>query len=99
MKFLLASTKSLTNCEISSCNLLQRACSGFPIAACPLKVVLKPACDSENLFRKPTMNVHLNKSTNEIKGKPEQKFDAAFGTTFKISVFKEASKNFNMIFL
>jgi hypothetical protein len=30
-------------------------------------------------------NVHLNKSTNESKGKPEQKFDAAFGTTFKIS--------------
>jgi hypothetical protein len=36
------------------------------------------------------------KSTNESKGKPEQKFDAAFGTIFSItvvSVFKEASKS------
>ncbi len=27
------------------------------------------------------MNVHQKKVTNENKGKPEQKFDAAFGTT------------------
>jgi hypothetical protein len=37
MKFLLASMKSLTNCEISSSNPHQRACSGFPIAACVVK--------------------------------------------------------------
>ncbi len=34
------------------------------------------------------------KSTNKSKGKPEQKLDAAYGTIFRISVFKEASKNF-----
>jgi hypothetical protein len=37
MKFLLASMKSLTNCEIPSSNPLQRACSGFLIADCALK--------------------------------------------------------------
>ncbi len=38
--------------------------------------------------------------TNERKGKPEQKFDAAFGTIFRISkTFKEVSKNFILIFL
>ncbi len=42
------------------------------------------------------------KSTNESKGKPEQKFDAAFGTIFRIelvSAFKDASKNFILNFL
>ncbi len=34
LKFLLVSMKSLTNCEIHSSNPLQRACSGFLIAAC-----------------------------------------------------------------
>jgi hypothetical protein len=34
MKFLLASMKSLTNCEIPSSNPLQRTCSGFLIADC-----------------------------------------------------------------
>jgi hypothetical protein len=29
----------------------------------------------------------LEKLTNENKGKPKQKFDAAFGTTFRIKVF------------
>jgi hypothetical protein len=29
------------------------------------------------------MNVHWKKLTNESKGKPEQKFDAAFGTIFR----------------
>ncbi len=37
MKFLYASMKSLTNCENPSSNLLQRACSGFPEAACDSK--------------------------------------------------------------
>ncbi len=50
----------------------------------PLKVVPKPACDPE-MFRKPAMNVHRKKSTNESKGKLEQKFHAAYGTIFRIS--------------
>jgi hypothetical protein len=38
-----------------------------------------------------------NRPTRE--GKPEQKFDAAFETVFKISIFKEASRYFIFIFL
>jgi hypothetical protein len=38
------------------------------------------------------MNVHWKKSTNERKGKPEQKFDAAFGTNFRISKCLQRSK-------
>jgi hypothetical protein len=53
----------------------------------PLKVVLKPACDSE-IVLKAGHECTLEKFTNERKGKPEQKF-----------VFKEASKNFILIFL
>jgi hypothetical protein len=30
--------------------------------------------------------------TNESKGKPEQKFDAAFGTTLRISKYFQRSK-------
>jgi hypothetical protein len=41
----------------------------------------------------------LEKLTNESKRKPEKKFYVAFGTTFGISVFTEASKNFILIFL
>jgi hypothetical protein len=32
--------------------------------------------------------------TNESEEKPEQKFDAAYGTIFRISIVKEASRNF-----
>jgi hypothetical protein len=85
MKFLLSSMKSLTHCVNHSSNPLQRACSGFLIAACvsTVKVIPKPACDPENsseswLFR------YWKKSTNESKEKPEQKFDAAFGTILKL---------------
>jgi hypothetical protein len=48
------------------------------------------------LFRKPAINIHKKKWTNESKGKPKQKFDAAFGKRLLelVSVFKEASKNF-----
>jgi hypothetical protein len=42
----------------------------------------------------PKAGYYTGKSTNESKGKPEQKFDAAFGTNFRITVFK-ASKNFS----
>jgi hypothetical protein len=42
----------------------------------------------------------LEKTDHESKGKPEQKFEAAFGTLLElVSVFKEASKNFILIFL
>jgi hypothetical protein len=45
------------------------------------------------------MNVHENKSTNESKGKPEQKFDAAFGTTFLISKgFQRSKQNIHFDF-
>jgi hypothetical protein len=40
----------------------------------------------------------LEKSTNKSKVKPEQKFDAAYGTTL-VSVFKEAIKKFILIVL
>jgi hypothetical protein len=37
----------------------------------------------------------LEKSTNGSTGKPEQEFDAAYGTNFRMSnVFKEGIKNF-----
>jgi hypothetical protein len=40
------------------------------------------------------------KSTNESERKPEQKFDAAYGTGLElVSVFKEASKNFILFYL
>jgi hypothetical protein len=38
------------------------------------------------------MNVKGKKSTNESKGKPEQKFDAAFGTISRMSKFIQRSK-------
>jgi hypothetical protein len=43
--------------------------------------------------------IHWRKSTNEREGKPEQKFNAAFGTILTIkSVFKEASGNVVFIY-
>ncbi len=37
--------------------------------------------------------------TNESKGKPEQKFDVAFGIIFRISsVFKRSQQTFHVIF-
>ncbi len=38
-------------------------------------------CDNE----KSAMNVNWKKSTNKSKEKPEQKFDAAFGTIIRIN--------------
>jgi hypothetical protein len=32
------------------------------------------------------------------EGKPEQKFDAAFGTNFRVIIFKKARRNFIFIF-
>jgi hypothetical protein len=58
----------------------------------PLKVVPKPACDSENFSESRPMYEHKKKLTNESKEKPEQKFDAAFGTIFRISKCFQRSK-------
>jgi hypothetical protein len=44
-------------------------------------------------------DVHWRNSTNESEGTPEQKFNAAYGTVFRISVSKEARRNFTFIFL
>jgi hypothetical protein len=45
-------------------------------------------------------NVHWKKSTNESNSKKEQKLDVAFRTMLElVSVFKEPSKNFELIFL
>ncbi len=83
-KFLLASTKSLTNCENpSSNNPLQKACSGFPIAACDSKSCSVSRLWSWKLFRKPAMNECWRKLTNEREGK--QNSDAAVGTVFRIN--------------
>jgi hypothetical protein len=39
-----------------------------------------------------TGTLYWKKSTNESKGKPEQKFDAAFGTIFRINKCSQRSK-------
>jgi hypothetical protein len=46
------------------------------------------------------MNVNWKKLTNESKGKPEQKFDAAFGTIFSESgsVFKKKQAKTSYLF-
>jgi hypothetical protein len=60
---LLAFMKSLANCENPSSNRLQGACSGFLIAACGSQTVVVPkaACDHNNCFKKPAMNVRWRK--------------------------------------
>jgi hypothetical protein len=45
------------------------------------------------------VNVHWKKLTNESKGKPEQKYDASFGTILSITVFLKESNSFILIFL
>ncbi len=42
------------------------------------------------------MDVHWREATNESEGKPEQKFDVAFGTIFGIILFKEASRKLSL---
>ncbi len=77
-----------------SCNPLQGACSGFPIAAWVwlYKSCSKAACDTENCPKsRPWMYTGENGAIREQR-KPEQKFDAAFGTMFRISVFKALKK-------
>ncbi len=81
-----------------SSNTLQRACSGFLIASHVSKSFFETRLWSRKLFRKPSMNV--KKSTNESKGKLEQKFDASFDKIIRIiKCFKEANKNFILFFL
>jgi hypothetical protein len=48
-----ASMKSITKYENPSSNPIQRACSGFLIATCSLKVVPKAAYDPENWSKSP----------------------------------------------
>jgi hypothetical protein len=79
MKFLVASVKS-PSVKFLPITIFRGACADFLIAAWS-----QPVCDPEKLFRKPAKKVHKNKSTNESRGKPEQKFDEAFGTTFRMS--------------
>jgi hypothetical protein len=62
-----------------------------------LKVVPNAAVPMK-LFRKPTMNLHWRKSTNESKEKTDQKSDVAFEQFLElVSVFKKASRNFIFI--
>jgi hypothetical protein len=92
----MASMKSLTNCEIPSSNPLQRAFSGFLIVACAFKV----ACDSENcsesrlcMFTRKNWPMRAKESQNRnLIRLSEQLLEL-------VSVFKEASKNFILIFL
>ncbi len=60
-EFQLAPMKSFTNCEIHSSNPLQRACSGFLIAACVSKSCSVTRLWSWKLFWKPAMNVYRKK--------------------------------------
>jgi hypothetical protein len=63
-----------------------------------LKVVRKPPVFLK-LFRKPRMNEHWRNSTNESEGMPEQKFDAAYRTIFRISkCFKRSKQEFYLNF-
>ncbi len=57
----------------------------------PLKVGAKPPVILK-IVLEAGYECTLEESTNESKGKPEQKFDAAFGTTFKISKCFQRSK-------
>ncbi len=69
-----------------SSNPLRRAYSGFMIAACASESCSVTSLLSWKLCQKPAMNVHRKKLTNESKGKPEHKFDVAFGPIFRISI-------------
>ncbi len=81
MKFLLASMKSLANCEIPFSIPLKKACSGFLIATC----AFKSCCESR-------FECTLDQMDQWEQRKPEQKFDVAFRTTFRISKCFQRSK-------
>ncbi len=100
-KFLLASIQSLTNCENPSSNIpLQKACSGFPIAACNSKSCSESRLWSWKLLRKAAMNEHKRKLTNEREGKLNRNLMQLSEQSLElISVLKESSRNFAIIFL
>jgi hypothetical protein len=100
IKFQFASIKSLTNCEIPSGNPLQRACSGFLIAACAFKSYSETRlsfwkCSESRLWMYSRKNwpMRVKESLNRnLMCLTEQLSEL-------VSVFKEASKNFILIFL
>jgi hypothetical protein len=99
IKFLIASMTSLTNCEISS-NPIQEARSSSPIATCNHKKLFRKSPVILTIVPKAGHECFLEQFTKERERKPEQKFDAAVGTIFRlVSVFKEASRNFIFIIL
>jgi hypothetical protein len=64
--FLLASMKSLVNCENCSNSPLQGACSGFPKAACDSKI--KSAHDKKKIVSKADLVNCLGIVDYELKG-------------------------------
>ncbi len=93
MKFLVASMKKRTSCENSSGNPLQRACSGFLIAAGVSKPCSENSLISWKLFRKPAMNVHWKKRQMRAK-------ESRNRNLIRLSEqFLEAGKNLIFIFL
>ncbi len=90
-----------SNYENHSSNPHQGACSGFQLAACDSKSCLKAGCDLENCSESRLWMyiVHWRQSTNESKGKPEQKFDKAFETLFRICKCFQRSKQKLYIYL
>ncbi len=97
IKFLYASMKSLTICEKPSSNPFHWACSSFLGATCDSKSCSESRLWFWKLFRKPAINVHWRKSTNESKEKPGQKFNAAYGTIFRISKwFKQQAETLHL---
>ncbi len=90
--------KPTYNCENPSSNLLQGPGSGFPEAACASKVVSKAVLWFWQFFKKPAMNVHWRNSTNESEGKPEQNFDAAYGTIFRVVFSRKQAEILHLFF-
>ncbi len=62
-----------------------------------LKNVPKAACDYESCSESRNVNVQWGNLTNESEEKPEQKFDAAYGTIFRISKwFKKQAETLHL---
>ncbi len=78
--------------ENPSSNPLQRACNVFLIASCDSKSCFENQLWFSQLFSKLAMNLCQRKSTNESKGKLEQKFDVAFETILELVSVSERSK-------
>ncbi len=83
IKFMLASIKSLTNCESPSSNPLQRARSGIPIAA----------CDPENCSEsRPGMDTGENRPVRAIESWNRNWMRHSEQFLELVSVVKESSK-------